>query len=390
MGSPFPGANLRFRVLPIVALVSFALIATAAVALAQRFADNPWWNRRIFNIAHAGGECEAPTNTLYGLKTSLAKGADMLEFDVQSSADGVLVVIHDETVDRVTDGSGRVVDMTLAELQALDKAWDYTPHGGEGCPNETPGVFPFRGVATGQVPPPSGFAPADFRIATVREVLETFPDTLLSIEIKGAPANAVATAERLAALLREFGRSDDVLVASFDDRVINRLKAAAPEIHTTPGPGGVATFFSGGAIPQHQALQVPPVLGGLVFSSPETVAYAHERGMPIIVFLQEDTEYEEVYDALLDAGVDGIITGRPAAMRAKLVERGLVDADEPGSGGDGCQVVAASADRSAAILALGLLGIVLRRRRPAGSTHPAAAVEARRRAGMERGRTPQA
>jgi glycerophosphoryl diester phosphodiesterase len=359
------------RVLPAAALVVCALASTAAPTQAQRFEDNPWWSRQIFNIAHAGGECEAPANTLYGLKTSVAKGADMIEFDVQSSADGVLVVIHDETVDRVTNGSGRVVDMTLAELQALDKAWDYTPHGGEGCPNDMPGVFPFRGVATGDVPPPPGFAPGDFRIATVREVLETFPDTLLSIEIKGAPANAVATAERLAALLREFGRSDDVLVASFDDRVINRFKAAAPEIHTTPGPGGVATFFSGGAIPQHQALQVPPVLGGLEFSSPETVAYAHERGMPIIVFLQEDTEYGEVYDALLDAGVDGIITGRPTAMRAKLVERGLVDADEPASDGDGCQVGAAAAERSAAWLLPGLLALVAQvRRRPDRRSRP--------------------
>ncbi len=327
----------------------------AAPAFAQRFEDNPWWNRRIYNIAHAGGECEAPTNTLYGMKLAVAAGADMLEFDVQSSADGVLVVIHDETVDRVTDGSGNVVDMTLAELEALDKAYDYTPHAGEGCPNDMPGVHPLRGVATGEVAPPSGFDPGDFRIATVREVLETFPDVWMSIEIKGAPVNAVVTAERLAALLREFDRSDDVLIASFDDRVINRFKAAAPEIHTTPGPGGVATFFSGGEIPQHQALQVPPVLGGLEFSSPETVAYAHDRGMPIIVFLQEDTEYEDVYNALLDAGVDGIITGRPAAFRQTLRERGLID---EGSSNDGCRIPSGGRSAPATHVMLTMLAAV--------------------------------
>lgn len=328
--------HLRIGPLFVASLAVLALVfGTSTPAFAQRFEDNPWWNRQIYNIAHAGGECEAPTNTLYGMKLAAKAGADMLEFDVQSSADGVLVVIHDETVDRVTNGSGKVVEMTLAELQALDKAYDYTPHAAEGCPNDMPGTHPFRGVATGDVAPPPGFAPGDFRIATVREVLETFPDVWMSIEIKGAPVNAVVTAERLAALLREFDRSDDVLIASFDDRVINRFKAAAPEIHTTPGPGGVATFFSGGEIPQHQALQVPPVLGGLEFSSPETVAYAHDRGMPIIVFLQEDTEYEEVYNALLDAGVDGIITGRPVAFRQTLLERGLID---EGSSNDGCQM----------------------------------------------------
>jgi len=342
------------------ALGTLAMALGTPAAFAQRFEDNPWWNRRILHIAHAGGECEAPTNTLYGLKTSVGKGADMIEFDVQSSADGVLVVLHDETVDRTTNGTGRVLDMTFAELEALDNAYEYTPHGGPGCPNEMPGMHPFRGVATGNAAPPAGFSAGDFRIATVREVLETFPDVWMSIEIKGAPAAAVVTAERLAALLREFGRSDDVLVASFDDRVINRFKAAAPEIHTSPGQGGIAAFFSGGDVPTHQALQVPPTLGGLEFSSPETVAYAHARGMPIIVFLQEDTEYEEIYDALLDAGVDGVITGRPRAFEAKLAERGLVDAET--SGGDGCQVAGRSAPAPVAwSLALG--GVVAAWRR---------------------------
>lgn len=333
-------SSARPRLASLVLLACVGLGAPAS-SVAQRFEDNVWWNRRILNIAHAGGECEAPTNTLYALKTAADLGVDMLEFDVQSSADGVLVVHHDETVDRVTNGTGRVVDLTLAELQALDSAYDFTPHGGEGCVADDPASRPFRGVATGAVAPPSGFAAGDFRIATVREVLETFPDIWMSIEIKGTPANAVATAERLAALLREFGRSDDVMVASFDERVTSRFKAMAPEVHTTPGIAGMAKFLQGDPLLQHQALQVPPVEGGLIFAAPEPIALAHDQGLPLIVFLQEDTETEAMYDLLLDLGVDGVITGRPTAFAAKLRERGL-DHDAMDDGGDGCHVAAPS------------------------------------------------
>lgn len=295
----------------------------APPAGAQRFDDNPWWHRRVLHIAHAGGECEAPTNTLYAFKTALAKGVDMLEFDVNVSADGVPVVIHDATVDRVTDGSGRVDAMTLVELKRLDKAYDYRPHAGEGCVDERPRVHPFRGVATGSVPPPAGFEANDFRIATVREVLEAFPDVLLSIEIKGSAPAAFPTSEALAALLREFGRTDDVLVASFDDAVIDHFKAHAPEVHTTPGTMGVAAFIFGLPVPEHQALQLPPSFGGVPVATPSLVAYFHSQGMPAYVFLEEGTEFESVYDELLDAGIDGVITGRPSAFEAKLQERGL-------------------------------------------------------------------
>ncbi len=313
------------RLQPTMSLLFSALFLTLVPeAVAQRFEENPWWHRRVLHIAHAGGECEAPTNTLYGFKSALAKGADMIEFDVHTSADGVLVVIHDETVNRVTNGSGRVDAMTLNELKGLDKAYDFTPHGGEGCPDEAPGSHPFRGVATGDVPPPDGFEANDFRIATLREVLETYPDVLMSIEIKGAPPGALGTAERLATLLREFGRSDDVLVATFDDTVIEYFKARAPEVHTTPGTDGVLALLSGLPIPEHQALQLPPSFEGFPLASPSIVAFFHAQGMPVYIFLQENLEFESVYDELIDAGVDGVITGRPTAFEAKLRERGVV------------------------------------------------------------------
>ncbi len=320
-------------------LLAASLLTLAPPAAAQGSGGNPWPQRRVLHIAHAGGECEAPTNTLYAWKTALAKGADMIEFDVHTSADGVVVVIHDATVDRVTNGSGRVDAMTLVELKELDKAYDFTPHGGEGCLDEAPGNHPFRGVATGDVPPPDGFEANDFKIATLREVLETFPDVLMSIEIKGTAPGALETAERLAALLREFGRSDDVLVATFEDAVIEHFRALAPEVHTTPGLLGVISIIFGVPTAEVQAMQIPPSYDGFELATPGLVDYLHSLGLPMIVFLQEDTELESVYDELLDAGVDGVITGRPSAFEAKLQERGLafevpIDVAAPGASAD--------------------------------------------------------
>jgi glycerophosphoryl diester phosphodiesterase len=302
----------------IAAITAIFAIAPRASA-AERFEDNVWWKRRVLLIAHSGGECEAPTNTLYAWKTALASGADMLELDVQLSADGELVVIHDDTVDRTTNGSGRVDQMSVAELKALDNAYEFQLQPGDGCTGATPGVYPFRGVATGAVAPPAGFDANDFRIPTLREVLESFPESLMSIEIKGSAPEAFAAAESLASMLRSFGRDDDVLIASFDDAVIAHFKQLAPEIHTTPGTRQTAAFLFGGLpIDEHHALQLPPTYSGVDITSAENVAFIHSQGLPVYVFLQESIELDSLYQQLIDAGVDGVITGRPAGFEAVL------------------------------------------------------------------------
>jgi len=81
----------------------------------------------VMNMAHSGGEDEAPMNTMYAFKRAATIGADMLELDVQSTKDGQLVVIHNATVDETTDGTGRVVDMTLDQLKELDAAYWFVP-----------------------------------------------------------------------------------------------------------------------------------------------------------------------------------------------------------------------------------------------------------------------
>src|SRR5271156_4282030 len=84
-----------------------------------------WWRRAVLNIAHRGASGTFPENTLAAFRAAIDAGADMCELDVHLTRDGVVVVIHDEEVDRTTDGKGRVAEMTLAEIKRLDAGARY-------------------------------------------------------------------------------------------------------------------------------------------------------------------------------------------------------------------------------------------------------------------------
>lgn len=309
--------------MPTRPLLPLSLLLLAVLGAGAARAANPWLERRVLNMAHAGGEHESPTDTLFAQKLARAAGANLLELDVRRTQDGELIMTHDETADRVTDGTGRWTDLTLAQVKQLDNAYDFRCT--VNCGRYGPETYPLRGIATGQRPPPVGFEANDFRVATLREVLEAFPDILLSIEIKGSSPGDLPTAVALADLLREFGRSDDVMIASFDTGLIDAFKQRAPEIHTTPALREAADFYFNGVPPVgHVALQVPPEYFGFVVSQPAFVALAHGAGLAFYVFLDDPTETEAMYARLFADGVDGIITARPTRMQELLEERGEV------------------------------------------------------------------
>jgi glycerophosphoryl diester phosphodiesterase len=302
------------------------LAALVVCSLAPRaFAANVWLERRPLNQAHAGGDLEAPHSTMYAFKTAVARGADMLEMDVRLTADGHLVVQHDDDTRRTTEATRVVRATPLAELQALDNAYWFFPDCWS-CRSHPPDAYTLRGIRTGDRPPPPGFAPDDFRIPTLREVLETFPDRLLDIEIKGShPADAPA-AHRLAELLTEYRRTDDVLVVSFDDALVSEFKQAAPAVHTSPGLNETIGWFLGrGALPHHKSIQVPPTFSGTTVVTADLVADAHANDLAVHVWLEGVGQENDAFlRGLLDLGVDGIIAGKPALLQGTLEDRGTV------------------------------------------------------------------
>lgn len=295
----------------------------AAPADTAAFLEGAWYpDRHPLNIAHRGGAIEFPENTRYAYLQSLAVGGShMLEMDIYETADGELVVIHDATVDRTTNGRGGVSSFTLAELQALDAAYCYVPGVGSDCGHAS-GNFPFRGIATGDRPPPAGFSAEDFRIPTLRRILETFPRTLINIELKPDLGSTGSYERKLATLLDEFGRGDDVIVASFQDWNSLLFKLSAPAVSTSVPTGQVAlnVLLGQGPLPGlalgHAAFQVPESLGIPVVSQ-DFVDDAHANGLAVHVWTVNDCEDMR---RLLDLGVDGIMTDAPSRLAALLAQ----------------------------------------------------------------------
>jgi glycerophosphoryl diester phosphodiesterase len=311
------------------ALVVTALaLVCALVAAAPAAAENPWTSLRVLNIAHQGGEDEAPSNTMYAYARALKLGADMLELDVHSTADGQLVVMHDATVDRTTNGSGYVYDMTLSQVQKLDAGYNFVPGAGTQSGLD-PSLYPFRGVRTGERAPPPGYHRRDFRIPTLDEVLRAYPDVPINIEIKGRAeadnASFFSNADLLAALLNRTGRTDGIIVASFNDAALDRFHAQAPQIGMAPATEDVALFKlnSTPLPPGMVAFQVPITFGGIQVTDADFVQRAHAQNYAVHVWLSNDGESEEIYSRLLDWNVDGIMAGQPGRLEQVLCARGV-------------------------------------------------------------------
>ncbi len=261
--------------------------------------------QRKLVIAHRGGAGLWPENTMHAFTRAVEMGVDVLELDVHSTSDGMIVVIHDPTLERTTNGKGSVNAMTFAELKTLDAAYRWTPDGGAS--------YPLRGQG--------------IEIPSLSEVLTTFPNVRFNIEPKhGQPSLAAP----LCRMLRENKVTDRVMVGSFKSAVLNEFRRTCPEVATSASTSEVSTFlalsatslegnYSGAA----KALQVPEYSAGLHVITPGFVDAAHRRDLQVHAWTINDTEGMK---RLLDFGVDGIITDYPD----RLIELLNVRKETPG------------------------------------------------------------
>jgi glycerophosphoryl diester phosphodiesterase len=274
---------------------------------------NPWLHRRFLNMAHAGGENEAPADTLYAFKRAVALGADMVELDVESTADDRLVVIHNSAVDATTNGTGLVRDLTYRQVHVLDAAYNFVP-GRSAVPGLPPKSYPLRAVRTRHRRPPKGYQASDFAIPALREVFRAFPHVPINMEIKGTSDTDV----------------DDTALATF-----HRL---APRIPLAPGQNELSAYFFSGTRPIDgtKALQIPVRFNGIPVATPEFIARAHADGYAVHVWFSGTApEDEAAYNALIDACADGIMAAWPAVLERLLDERHIA---RPGTRGvDPCK-----------------------------------------------------
>jgi glycerophosphoryl diester phosphodiesterase len=273
-----------------------------------------WLERRVLCYAHQGGAKEGPSSTLWAMRQAVDAGADAIELDVHATLDGHLVVCHDPTVDRTTDGTGAISTLPLRRLRELDNAYWWAP-GTVVDHDRPPDGYPLRGRA-----------PSDrrFGIATLDEVLEAFPDTVLNLDIKQTAPVVAPYEEAVARTLRSHGRGDDVIVASFNDQATEAFRTFAPDIPTSAGTVATAACWraahAGEPLPDLPAvaLQIPVETGGIVVCDEILVAAAHRAGLAVHVWTIDDAAE---MGRLIDMGVDGIITDVPSVAVAVIAER---------------------------------------------------------------------
>ncbi|CAB4888163.1 unannotated protein [freshwater metagenome] len=272
-------------------------------------------------LAHAGGEDQHPHSTPYGFAESVKAGVDMLDFDVQLTKDGVLVVQHDDNVERTTHGTGKIADMTYAELSLLDNAYWFTADCT--CRDQPDAAYVLRGMRTGDKPAPAGYTPDDFIVPRFRDIVERFPSMPLNIEIKGNGDAAVAAAKELATELTQLDRLHNAVVTSFDDAIVTAFHGFAPTVEVTPGLAASAAFILGRTpLPTGmRILQMPPEYEKIPVLTPENIAASKAAGYVIWVWPNDHAWENPVgYKLLLDIGLDGLNINYPdqgvAAVKA--------------------------------------------------------------------------
>lgn len=225
-------------------------------------------------IAHRGASAAAPENTIAAFQQALDLHADGIELDVMLTADKQLVVIHDDTVDRTTNGSGRVADMTLEEIRALDA--------GEGE-----------------------------KVPTLSEVLDAFGGKLLiNIELKNYTSIFDTLPVEVSKLIESYGLIEDVLISSFNPFNISRVRRRIPDaklgLITQPGQAQrwIWRFFEYDSLHPHFT-DVDAIL----------VSALHARNRKVNVWTVDDPQEIK---RLVDLQVDGIITNDPKGAQEVL------------------------------------------------------------------------
>lgn len=250
---------------------------------------------RVFG--HRGAAGLAPENTLPSFALAVALGVPYLELDVHGTRDGMVVVCHDPTVERTTDGAGALTRFTFAELQGLDAGYHFTYDGAH---------FPYRGQGV--------------RIPLLDALLRAFPTQRLNIEVKQATPPLVAA---VLDILRAAGALDRCLLAAEHDEIMRAIRAAAADrVVTSMSTGDVVEFMHRCAegrwnayAPAGRALQIPVQFEGLDLITADTVAAAHRVGLEVHAWTINDAAEMQRLVAL---GVDGIISDLPGLALSVL------------------------------------------------------------------------
>lgn len=281
-----------------ILIVLTLVLPDAPVSAYYRDIDRP------LVIAHQGGDGLWPGNTMYAFDQAVETGADVLEMDAHITKDGHIVLMHDEEIDRTTEGTGLIEEMTLQELKQLDAAYRWSPDDGN--------TFPFRDQG--------------IRVPILDELFEKYPQMRYVIEIK-LTQNRID--KPLCDLIRRHSMQDKVVIASFHDQAMQNFRETCPEVATSASRGEVTKFvllgkifLSGLLMPQYESIQPPydpEESMNIPIMTQRFIQGAHAKNIAVEPWTVDDPALMKQY---IEWGVDGIITDRPDLMVEVLNEMG--------------------------------------------------------------------
>lgn len=287
---------MRKRIFKYFSAVVLLIVGVYALLyfLAEPVADHSYFKTDNFLvIAHRGGRSLGPEGTVYTFQKAVDLGVDVIEIDIRSTKDSQLVIMHDSTVDRITDGKGPVNSFSLKELKRLDAGFRWSPDNGR--------TYPMRGKG--------------LTIPTLAEAFAALPKIRMNIEIKESKPEVIAP---LCDLIRDYQKTDHVMIASFDVSQLRRFRSQCPQVATSVGAREAVVFYGlQWAFIDHiysppaQALQVPERYGNMRVITPRFLKAAHSRNMRVHVWTVNDTDQMRY---LIKLGVDGIMTDYPEKL----------------------------------------------------------------------------
>ena len=251
-------------------------------------------------LAHRGSRVLWPENTHHAFDGAIDLGYLYIETDIRVTSDGVVVVFHDETLERTTNGVGRVSDWTWEALSALDAAYNFSPDGES---------FPLRGRRIG--------------ISRLEDTLAEYPDVNFNIDLKAKNSEWL-----VAEVVVRMKRHDSVLIGGFvDSRIARFRRITKGSVATSAGPTAAMAMYTASRVGRSvrrpvDAYQLPSSMRGVTVDR-KLVDSVHEAGAHIHVWTVNETDDMHRF---LDLGVDGIVTDRPDLLNEVLKE---IDDDEP-------------------------------------------------------------
>ena len=241
-------------------------------------------------FAHRGASAYAPENTLSAFDLAINQGADAIELDTKLTADGHVIVIHDQTVDRTTPSSGRVKDINLSEIRKLDAGSHFD--------------ITFRGE----------------KIPTLEEVLQTMGQlTYLNIELTNYSSKLDELPQKVALLVKQYKLTRRVIFSSFNCINLFRIRRLIPDasigLLAHPGRKGFIARSGLGPWLNHQSLHIH-----VNDATPQLIEEIHRKNRQVFVYT---VNQEKDIETVLHMGVDGIFTDDPLLARRVIINSGI-------------------------------------------------------------------